>query len=120
MITQSQPELLEKLLMVQPGANLFGGGIWNSRNDLNWAFQQIRDFGKPAADEERYDREAKRMLHKYIPSLPPKEAGMLVQEIHRLTHACVSEMMAQQGYSMTKARKAIFAMIKTKIGNPDR
>lgn len=115
MKAQAQSELLEKLSLVKSGANIFGGGVWNPRNDLNWAFQEIKlEKARP-----EYKEKAEAMLRKYVPSLSPSEAGQLIQTIHALTYQCVSELM-NQGVQVVDARKAIFALIKEKIGTPDR
>jgi len=100
-------ELLKsKWELVEPGANVFGGGVWNPTNDLNWAMQQIRETGKPAGDKSEFNREAVDMLKRFIPSLEPGDAGKLVKEIHVLTHRCVVELTAEfeaQGLSNRSA-----------------
>ena len=87
--------LKAKLDLVQPGANIFGGGIWKPNNDLNWAFQQIRPTGKPSGDKPKYNEKAAKMLNRFIPTFEAKEAGQLVKEIHQLTHKLVDELTAQ-------------------------
>lgn len=88
--------LEEKLRLVLQEANIFGGGVFNHENDLNWAFQEIRRTRKPAgADRSRFIQKAEDMLNRFIPSLEAVEAGKLVEEIHKLTHQLVTELTSE-------------------------
>jgi len=90
---------------VKSGAHVFGG-MWNPNNDLNWAMQQIRPWGKPAGDCPEMNELAEQMLRRFIPSLEPTEAGLLVETIHQLTHTYMNElvqMFMQRGCSRADA-----------------
>lgn len=60
--------------------------------DLNWAYQQIREDGKPAGDNPEMNRLAARMLLASCPGLTdPREAGHLHAEIARLRNVVYEE-----------------------------
>ncbi len=114
-MSETKDLLKAKLILIQPGANIFGGGIWNRKNDLNWAFQQIRPSGKPAGDIPKFNQEAEKMLKEFIPTLEPTKGGELVKEVHALTYQYIDELCAElegEGYSkyeaLKKARQTAF------------
>ena len=49
----------------------------HAEHDLNWAYQQVRNAGKPAGDVEKYNAQAAVILTAAT-GLPSAEAGVLV------------------------------------------
>ena len=114
-MSETRDLLASKLNLVKPGANIFGGGIFDPENDLNWASQQIRLLGKPAGDIPEFNQKAERMLRKFMPTLEPAKASELVKEIHALTYQYITELCKEfesKGYyrieALEKARQIAF------------
>lgn len=99
--------LVNKLNLVLPNCSIYGGGEFRNTANLNWAMQQIRPTGKPAGDRPGFNKMASDLLNQFIPSLPAEEAGILIKEIHVLTHEYVRVLIGH-GLDIHHARRMAY------------